>query len=283
MNLFDLLRLSLPELDPQQVKVHLAQWDGIDDPFLLFSDGRFPAWQCQQGRRNFERPYVLSLIARPERGTWMFAGVFRKNGAPLRHTPARPSSPLPLHPQWDCWVYALEECPETHPLAGRCTVSFRRSDRASYPYCERIASRLMVVEIARQSEKFPRFPGYRRTHLTLPQLRACVALARDDWRIPLASVAGVYLIVTPDGEQYVGSASGAEGLWGRWSNYAATTDGGNKRLIVKAAASTSDDFGGWHFSILETADSTATREEVLARESHWKKVLGSRAHGLNVT
>jgi len=36
----------------------------------------------------------------------------------------------------------------------------------------------------------------------------------------LASVAGVYLILdTETGYQYIGAATGKDGIWGRWSKY----------------------------------------------------------------
>ena len=38
----------------------------------------------------------------------------------------------------------------------------------------------------------------------------------------------------------------------------------------------------FQFSILETGDSRATDDEIMARESHWKSVLLSREFGLNL-
>ncbi len=47
----------------------------------------------------------------------------------------------------------------------------------------------------------------------------------------LSSVNGVYLIQHQiDGQMYVGSAYGVDGIWGRWKTYAQTGHGGNKLL-----------------------------------------------------
>ncbi len=55
------------------------------------------------------------------------------------------------------------------------------------------------------------------------------------WQQVLRSVKGVYLPVDVDsGQQYVGSAKGADSPFGRWAQYAAGGDGGHKGL--KAAA-----------------------------------------------
>jgi hypothetical protein len=55
--------------------------------------------------------------------------------------------------------------------------------------------------------------------------------AHLDWRSRLSAVAGVYLILAETtGRLYLGSATGAEGIWGRWRKYAATGHGGNALL-----------------------------------------------------
>ena len=47
----------------------------------------------------------------------------------------------------------------------------------------------------------------------------------------LSSVGAVYLIVdTKEGKQYVGSASGKEGLLGRWKEYSFNGHGNNTKL-----------------------------------------------------
>ena len=66
--------------------------------------------------------------------------------------------------------------------------------------------------------------------------------------------------------------------WGRWSHYSATGHGGNlelKGLVRERGA------GTLRFSILELADLAAKPDDVLQRESHWKRVLLTRDHGLN--
>ena len=55
--------------------------------------------------------------------------------------------------------------------------------------------------------------------------------ANPTWLNALSSVNGVYLIQHQiDGQMYVGSAYGVDGIWGRWKTYAQTGHGGNKLL-----------------------------------------------------
>ena len=95
------------------------------------------------------------------------------------------------------------------------------------------------------------------------------------WRSALASVGGVYLLVCPKtGEQYVGSAYGQDGFFGRWQIYAANGHGGNALLKSRSQSNFS-------ICILEVASPDMAPADVIAREAAWKAKLGTRAHGLN--
>jgi len=85
----------------------------------------------------------------------------------------------------------------------------------------------------------------------------------------------VYLLTCPrTKEQYVGIASGGEGLLGRWREYFATGHGGNAGLKSR-------DPSDYQVSILETVGSSVTINDLLILESRWKDKLQSRLMGLN--
>jgi hypothetical protein len=75
-------------------------------------------------------------------------------------------------------------------------------------------------------------------------------------------------------EQYVGSATGADGFHGRWLAYARDGHGGNVALKHR-------DPSDYHVSVLEVAGSAATSEEIVGMETLWKQKLQSREMGLN--
>jgi hypothetical protein len=77
-----------------------------------------------------------------------------------------------------------------------------------------------------------------------------------------------------NGKQYVGSAVGAEGFWGRWMEYARDGHGGN--LGMKDTAD--DDY---QVSILEVASSSATEPDIVRLEHLWMMKLMSTSIGLN--
>lgn len=96
------------------------------------------------------------------------------------------------------------------------------------------------------------------------------------------TVSGVYLILDSEtGDQYVGSAYGDEGVWGRWSQYAKNGHGGNARLR-KLVKDGSDYPAAFRYSLLQVLPRTHTKNEVIRWEVLYKKKLGSRAFGLNL-
>ena len=120
-------------------------------------------------------------------------------------------------------------------------------------------------------------------HLSYSQLErlAEAGAAHNDWISSLRAVGGVYLIVSSvTGAQYVGSAFGAEGIWGRWCSYLGNGHGGNK-LLRELCQADARHPAALSFSILDTFSTSMGRDEALALESLYKAKLGSRAFGLN--
>ncbi|KAA0678203.1 GIY-YIG nuclease family protein [Azospirillum brasilense] len=96
------------------------------------------------------------------------------------------------------------------------------------------------------------------------------------WRETLSQWRGIYFIRDrSDGKAYVGSAAGADNLFGRWKNYAETGHGGNKLLRKR-------DPQNFVFSVLQRTSPDMTIEEIVQLEAGWKVRLGTHAlDGLN--
>jgi hypothetical protein len=140
-----------------------------------------------------------------------------------------------------------------------------------------------VLEILESGRRLPPFEDYLEFSLTYAQLQDLFQNeeAHRDWRVPLSAVAGVYLILAQrSGDLYVGSASGGDGIWGRWRNYAHSGDGGNVQLR-ELIGSDSSYPGQFRFSVLQILPKTMARDDVVRRETLYKHKLGTRATGLN--
>jgi hypothetical protein len=268
LKLFDLLRLLHPGLDPLQVKIHFAMYNGREDPIDVYLGGRFEEWQRWQRRLNFERPHVLSLIETSQKHVWMFAGL---------HRSARTTDFKDEH-----HYYPLIEDDSCSSLKGRLFVRFAKNFRNCYPYAEKLASDIVVTELRDAPLSVARFPGFRKVDLSYDELCLISRQQIQDWTSALSSVAGVYLITdTLDNKLYVGSASGQGGIWQRWTDYASTGHGGNvelKALLGQGNASRARHF---RYAILEIADVHDDVTSIIERETHWKNILLSRICGWN--
>ena len=75
-------------------------------------------------------------------------------------------------------------------------------------------------------------------------------------------------------EQYVGSATGEKGFWGRWQDYLFSGHGGNIGLKSR-------DPSDYQVSILQVAGTAATQEDIQEMEGRWQTKLQSQEMGLN--
>jgi len=268
MKAFEILQLLAPAVKASETKIHLACNNGKGEPLDVYLDGAFDEWQRVQTRKNFERPFVLSLIAMKQRHAWLFGGLHRSGSS----TPHKEGY----------FHYPLIELPETKELNGRLVVHFERPGRQSYLITERWLGDLTVKEIFSEKIQFAKFPGFKSVLLTTQDLRIIVRDQLPDWVAVLSSVAGVYLISdTKSGKLYVGSATGEGGLWQRWCSYASTGHGHNVELRAVMKELGDAHVEHFQYSILEIADTHTSQKEILQRESHWKSVLLSRLHGYN--
>ena len=127
------------------------------------------------------------------------------------------------------------------------------------------------------------FPGWDKVHLSHKELTEIInnPNGNKDWYEYLSRHSGVYVIFdSTTGNQYVGSASGGNGIWSRWEGYVKTGHNGNKGL--KALAKNNPDFANnFTYSLHHVFPRTVSKNDVLYYESLLKNKLGSRAFGLN--
>ena len=267
MDLLTFLTASKLNIDAKNIKIHFASNRG-SDPLLSFYEGRFKEWQEEQNNRNFIRAYVLGLIQLEDKASWLYAGLYKVVGVePGSHT---------------AWHYETELVGGQDNLIGRVIVQYAKPFRNSYVAYETCGNELQVVELRKEKARISSFPGYKSVLLNKQELDVVISQNLESWRAALSSVSGVYVIVDrSNGKQYVGSASGEGGIWVRWCQYSASGHGGNKELKSLLQQETQAHAAQFQFSILEVCDLAYSKEQVLARESHWKNALCSREHGMN--
>ena len=218
--------------------------------------------------KTFPRDYVISLIALSP-SKWLFVGAYDS-----------------IHCEWvgehKAYRYQLKKRIKLGDLEGRLVVYYKREGRQSYRNAETCYKSLSVLEIRPEKMRIADFPGYHRVLLSKKQLNIVVREDNKAWKAALSGVAGVYVIVDrKTGKLYIGSATSEMGIWGRWCAYSATGHGGNRELKKLLKAKGDDYAENFQYGIPEIADTHATAEYVLQRESRWKTLLMTRTYGYN--
>lgn len=169
----------------------------------------------------------------------------------------------------ECLAFELEPLDHWLEWIGRLTITWpkpyrqwwRRGGRGSFP-----------VRTIESESRFARgLPDWKDLVLGWTELQCLPA----SWKAALAQWRGIYFIYdTGRKAGYVGSASGAENLLGRWTDYAKSGHGGNRELRAS-------DPTNLQFSILQLTSPDLEVAEVVALESSWKARLHTLSHGLN--
>lgn len=264
-------------LAPRNVRLlrHQTKSPGGRTPYLLWRDHK-PAFIDYQGaqtvanRAKLAAPMWASFVAPPTGGT-LFAGLYTAERVgtidpgwidPLHDTPVFNLA------QGEIDRYETVLTPHLEDYVGRLWIDWgsgtrswiQRPDQQDKPITE-------LTRFFREDA----FPGY--THFITKVSE--VQTLPSTWVSALRAARGVYLLTSArTHEQYVGSATGGGGFFGRWLNYAQDGHGGN---IGLKSSEPSD----YEISILEVCGSAASVEEIIAVEQLWKRKLQSREMGLN--
>ncbi|MCW0483954.1 GIY-YIG nuclease family protein [Gaoshiqia sediminis] len=241
-------------------------------PYELWRDDRpkFELYQSTQSfgnRKKLTAPFWAVFVVNHEEKT-MFTGLYSVKYRGLLEQ----DLPMPhddgIEKAGSCDVFDLTLQDKLTDLIGRLFIDWGPGALAWIQYAER--NEKTITEL-RHSFTEPEFPGFMNFIEPLSQLKKLPA----SWISVLKNSRGIYLLTCPKTkEQYVGSASGKDGFWGRWQDYIQTGDGGNVALKNR-------DTSDYQVSILEVAGTSANIEEILGMEYRWKKKLQSREMGLN--
>lgn len=262
-----------------QYKIHFARrGDGHPlDAFmrsdLTASDSEWKSWNSYSSgeskgklkipKNEFNRKYIFSLIHfYHEVDTWLFGGIWEVIDRSLTLGNSCP--------------YSIKLCPQYEEFIGRLKIVYPYSDRTTRPKLEKHFKSFIVKEILEQPYDIKNFPGHKNVDIDFKSLALIFKKDNQSWKNAL-SVKGIYLISdVKSGKKYVGSASGNDGIWGRWRAYVNDGHGGDvdlKKLVNEKGFPYVQD--NYKFTILEYFGGWE-ENEILGRESYWKRVLLSR-------
>ncbi len=225
-------------------------------------------YQKEQGSDLFKDcDYIMSFFA-TESTKSVFFGVFKVNGYELIDNK---------------YYYNLEHMKEFEKLEDRLIIDWGKNQAIAWHQWYNKNKNKEVIEIIPKGY-IGNFPGLLNFTLEFHELKNLINNpdAHKEWKHHLSSVNGIYIIWVDDnsGAQYIGSASGKNGIWQRWSDYAKTKTGGNKKLklLLKKDPNCYKNF---KFSILQTLPSNMLSNDVVKHEKFYKNKLGTKVVGLN--
>ena len=250
----------------ENYKIHFAKQAEGTEPLDAFmrSMNEWKDWNRYSGHKNwYNRTYIFSLISfYPERDTWLFGGIWKVLERDFSVTNGYP--------------YKIELCENYSNFIGRLKISYSHNERTVRNVMESYFPNLIVKELLDDVYSTYSFPGYKNLDLPFKTLENVIQKDNPAWKSPL-SINGIYLITDiKTGKRYVGSASGEAGIWARWSDYIHNGHGGDvdlQRLVAEKGLDYVRE--SFKFSLLEIT-STWDVNEILDRESYWKRVLLSR-------
>lgn len=252
-----------------EYKIHYAVYNGEEQPLDVFvKDQRdWQGWNEWKGNKDdFNRKYIFSLIKfYPQDKKWLFGGIFE---VIERYADRYELKLLDLHKSF----------------IGRLLIDYQGvGSRGRSFLFEHHYSKLNVAEVFESEYSGEIFCGFDQVQHSFDKLEHIIRNQKKDWKRALSSVKGVYLIVDKsNGLKYVGSAYGDQGIWSRWENYVYTGHGWNEGLsLLLAEHGMNYARENFQFSILDFYSNRTDDKIILERESHWKRVLCTRAFGYN--
>ena len=296
--------MSLEEPNITNIKIRIARhvmkgrgWEGFDD-LIRFDDELLSVFAGNMGSDRYkDAEMVLTFVALPKSKA-LFRSAFINHGI-ISHAKAKKyyagyakyqnylntadikyfnNETVIKPPKLSKQIfYELEQSSLLESYRDRLIIDWGKSQS----YIQKIIDKPV-------SEIYPKgfvslFPGWDKVHLSFKELSEIIANpdGNKDWYEYLSRHSGVYVIFDKStGMQYVGSASGGNGIWSRWEGYTRTGHNGNKAL--KILSKKNPDFANhFTFSLHHVFPRTVSKNDVLYYESLLKNKLGSRAFGLN--
>lgn len=222
LGLAELLELKGLDLS-KKIKIVRHQ-DKRYDVREMLEKGQLETYQSYQTNPIFDCDFVVSTIG-DESTKAIFHNVYKV-------IEKKKAKEVPLKGEYifkelvaeimqrDGWYYRLQRLEGFEDLSDRVVIEWGKAALSWNQYFSREKDKEIVEILPKGYVK--EFPGFDKIILSFRELEKIVVNpdANREWRRMLASVAGVYLILdTETGYQYIGAATGKDGIWGRWSKY----------------------------------------------------------------
>ncbi len=258
---------------------------------------------CQEERREFFENSILSLGSNKksrmnkkdlvfqfieiEPHIWLLVdavNVLKADGTSLKYDDFRNSN-FP--------VADVERLEQYQPFFDRLTVNWKNLPQQFYYVKEDIIDSIEVKEILPNKylnieNDFAGYENVSKSYIELSNL-----IVKSSWKNALSDVFGVYVLTdSNNGKLYVGSATGENGIYGRWKTYLEKgydkSEEEDKKYPNKQLRELVEKKGidyiknNFIYTILEIFPKNEIgKDKALQRENYWKEALKTRINGYN--
>ncbi|MFK5949705.1 MAG: GIY-YIG nuclease family protein [Methylococcales bacterium] len=255
--------------DNDKYRFHLAKTEPngrhpIDA--LVKSDEEWLRWQVYRGKakERFPVDYIVSF-AQISGDRFLFGGVFKITSRKKK-------------------VYSVEFLKKYDELIGRLIIEYTGKNKRQTVFTPSyVYENSRISGIYEHKFKGEPFKSYETINHNFNSIEIIINNGLPDWKTALSSVSGIYLLSDKKtGKQYIGSACGSNGIWGRWKEYVNNCHGSNIELRELFESKSEKYFrDNFVFSVLEVLSASMTKEDVVNKESLWKNKLFTKEHGYN--
>jgi len=255
--------------------------------FDLIDQNLFEYYQGSQSKTSFDNAKFMIVFIGLESTMSLFYNIYRINGSRDFEREIFPEIYKNMFPEWDKnekiakW-YDLEPLSGFEDLKQRVIIDWGKGTLAwVQKYNEKNTKEIIEILPTGFVKEFSDYLDFTLSYNELKKLSEYPE-ANKRWIDKLSSVNGIYLILDKKtGNQYIGSAYGVNGIWGRWNTYVKNYHGGNKQLI-ELMEKDNEYYLNFQWTILETLPANLSKEKIISYETKYKEKLGTRAFGLNL-
>ena len=169
-------------------------------------------------------------------------------------------------------------------MIGRLRINLATGKRFGFVYnLSTYIDKAEVIAIDDKNKEIVKFKGFNEVTLSYKDVETILNNPSCDYYKILEHIKGIYCLTdTFTGKLYIGSATGKDGIAGRWKDYIITQDGGNKELISLKEKECGDYFKkNIKFVLIEFFDISISDEYIKQRERYWKKAFETVKNGYN--
>lgn len=278
LTLNSLLHLSEAEISNSKIELNMTEGSGgiayIDKWLSLKQEDKDSGetncsyWGWYGGKRNFKTNETVFSFIKMDKDEWLFISAAKIKSLPYQSRAE------------------YEIIDKFIPLFGRLVMRCQKGNTfARYVFkMENILGKCFIKEILPCQYNGESFEGYDRVHLPYYKLKSVfTGKIMPTYYEALKKVTGVYCLTdTKNGKLYIGSATGGDGVAGRWGNYLDSKHGGNKKLIALYNEKGSSYFEKhFTYTLIEYFGLSYDPSKIIEREQYWKNCFNTIKNGYN--